>query len=292
MPTFCGIIGSVLHGKVEGIFPQDLSSLAKKLHELPDISSSNHSADSISSNIIAGAAQSQQDKELVKLINLAPVMLFMKGSPSQPRCGFSRQIVEILNKESVPFLHFDILSDETVRAGLKAYSDWPTYPQLYVNGSLVGGLDIVKEMIADGKPLKEQLGNCTGSSLHRFPLLIHLNIYHTGIREITLPPPPSTIEERLRALINKAPVMLFMKGDPSTPRCGFSRSIVEILQTSNIQFESFDILSDEDVRASLKTYSDWPTYPQLYVNGSLVGGLDIVKEMAAGGNLLQQLGLN
>jgi Grx4 family monothiol glutaredoxin len=86
--------------------------------------------------------------------------------------------------------------------------------------------------------------------------------------------------------------MLFMKGDPSTPKCGFSRSIVEILQTSNVQFESFDILSDEDVRASLKTYSDWPTYPQLYVNGALVGGLDIVKEMAAGGNLLQQLGLN
>jgi len=70
----------------------------------------------------------------------------MKGEPSAPRCGFSRQIVEILNQTGVPFSHFDVLSDEEIRQGLKKYSDWPTYPQLYVKGELLGGLDIIKEM--------------------------------------------------------------------------------------------------------------------------------------------------
>jgi Grx4 family monothiol glutaredoxin len=83
--------------------------------------------------------------------------------------------------------------------------------------------------------------------------------------------------------------MLFMKGSPGAPKCGFSRTIVEMLQAEDIQFATFDILTDEDVRAGLKTYSDWPTYPQLYSKGELVGGLDIVKEMKASGPLSEQL---
>jgi len=73
----------------------------------------------------------------------------MKGNPEAIRCGFSRQIVEVLKTNTIAFDTFDILSDEEVRQGLKAYSDWPTYPQLYVDGKLVGGLDIVKELVAE-----------------------------------------------------------------------------------------------------------------------------------------------
>jgi Grx4 family monothiol glutaredoxin len=131
----------------------------------------------------------------------------------------------------------------------------------------MGGLDIVKEMAAQGD-LKEQL----------------------GVNKVELPT-ISNLQERLKSLINTSLVMLFMKGSPSVPKCGFSRQIVEILQSNNIPFASFDILSDEEVRAGLKTYSDWPTYPQLYVNGVLMGGLDIVKEMAAQGDLKEQLGV-
>ena len=78
-------------------------------------------------------------------------MLFLKGVPSAPRCGFSRQIVEMLDSIDASYGAFDILQDEEVRQGLKEYSDWPTYPQLYVDGELVGGLDIVKEMVEDGE---------------------------------------------------------------------------------------------------------------------------------------------
>jgi Grx4 family monothiol glutaredoxin len=72
------------------------------------------------------------------------------------QCGFSRTIVGMLKEDGVSFGHFNILEDEEVRQGLKTYSDWPTYPQVYVKGELIGGLDILKEMKEDGS-LKDQL---------------------------------------------------------------------------------------------------------------------------------------
>jgi Grx4 family monothiol glutaredoxin len=71
-------------------------------------------------------------------VTAAPVVLFMKGSPSQPRCGFSSKMVDLLKSEGIGFASFDIFSDEEVRQGLKAYSNWPTYPQLYVHGASGG----------------------------------------------------------------------------------------------------------------------------------------------------------
>jgi len=81
------------------------------------------------------------------------------------------------------------------------------------------------------------------------------------------------LEDRLKKLITASKCMLFMKGDPAAPKCGFSRQTVELLQSLNVEFGSFDILSDEEIRQGLKTYSNWPTYPQLYLNGELLGGL-------------------
>lgn len=183
--------------------------------------------------------------------------------------------MELLQEEKIPFGSFDILSDDTVRQGLKEYSDWPTYPQLYMKGELMGGLDIMKEMKEEQASLENGLG-LTAS-------------------DMTMPPvtdekaPPSTLEDRLKALINQNRVMLFMKGLPSGPRCGFSRQMVEMLEEEGISYGSFDILTDNTVREGLKTYSDWPTYPQLYVDGELIGGLDIVKEMKEDGSLKEAL---
>ncbi|XP_028917204.1 glutaredoxin-3 [Ornithorhynchus anatinus] len=207
-----------------------------------------------------GAAGHGEDlaARLKRLIHAAPCMLFMKGSPQEPRCGFSRQMVEILTRHNIQYGSFDIFSDEEVRQGLKAYSNWPTYPQLYVAGELVGGLDIVKELEAS-----QEL-------------------------ETICPKVPS-LEKRLQELTNKASVMLFMKGNKQMAKCGFSKQILEILNDSGVEYETFDILEDEEVRQGLKTYSNWPTYPQLYVKGELVGGLDIVKELKETGELLSTL---
>nr|CAH7720925.1 unnamed protein product [Callosobruchus chinensis] len=97
------------------------------------------------------------------------------------------------------------------------------------------------------------------------------------------------LEDRLKALINRSKVMLFMKGERNAPRCGFSKQIIEILNDLKIQYDTFDILTNEEVRQGLKKYSEWPTYPQLYINGELIGGLDIVKEMTASGDLQSML---
>ncbi|ESN93658.1 hypothetical protein HELRODRAFT_180750 [Helobdella robusta] len=83
-----------------------------------------------------------------------------------------------------------------------------------------------------------------------------------------------SLNDRLKSLITQAPVMVFMKGSPDTPRCGrkssytgFSKTLVQLLNEQGVQFKSFDILNDESIRQGLKEYSNWPTYPQVYING-------------------------
>lgn len=87
------------------------------------------------------------------------------------------------------------------------------------------------------------------------------------------------LTQRLKDLISQYKVMLFMKGTPEAPECGFSANAVAMLVEAGIYFESFDIYSDEDVRQWLKEYSSWPTFPQLYINWELIGGVDIMNEM-------------
>jgi len=88
-------------------------------------------------------------ERLSTLVKAAPVMLFMKGTPSAPQCGFSRQLVALLREKSVKYGFFNILMDDEVRKGLKEFADWPTFPQLWIDGELVGGLDIVKDELGN-----------------------------------------------------------------------------------------------------------------------------------------------
>jgi len=82
-----------------------------------------------------------------KLLKSHKIMLFMKGNPSAPACGFSQRMVALLRKyDGLDYQYFDILQDQEIREGLKAYSNWPTYPQLYAKGQLVGGIDVVEEL--------------------------------------------------------------------------------------------------------------------------------------------------
>lgn len=91
------------------------------------------------------------EERLRSLINSHSLMLFIKGTPSEPRCGFTSQLLSLIKQHNIiDFGYFNILTDDQVRQGLKDFSQWPTYPQIYVRGELVGGLDILNEMIADG----------------------------------------------------------------------------------------------------------------------------------------------
>lgn len=93
------------------------------------------------------------------------------------------------------------------------------------------------------------------------------------------------VQERIKEMVTTHKVFLFMKGTPEMPQCGFSAHVVDILKHYKITFESFDVLSDETIRQGVKEYGDWPTLPQLYVDGKLIGGCDIVTQMARSGEL-------
>ena len=94
-------------------------------------------------------------------------------------------------------------------------------------------------------------------------------------------------QARIDALVKGSPVVLFMKGTTLFPQCGFSSRAISILQHLNVEFETVDVLQDQGVRHGIKEYSDWPTIPQLYVNGEFVGGSDIMMEMYESGELAQ-----
>jgi monothiol glutaredoxin len=99
-------------------------------------------------------------------------------------------------------------------------------------------------------------------------------------------------KEQIEELVNGNSIMLFMKGYPNNPMCGFSAKVAYILTHLNISFESFNVLEDQDIREGIKEYGNWPTIPQLYANGELIGGCDIIIELAQKGELKKELGLD
>lgn len=92
-------------------------------------------------------------------------------------------------------------------------------------------------------------------------------------------------EEKINKILEENKIILFMKGNKLFPQCGFSAKVVEILDSLNIEYKDIDILQDEELRQDLKVYSNWPTFPQLYVNKELIGGCDIIVEMFEKGDL-------
>lgn len=94
---------------------------------------------------------------------------------------------------------------------------------------------------------------------------------------------------RIQHEIEENPVVLFMKGSPIFPQCGFSAAVVGVLSHLGVKFKGVDVLSDPEIRQSIKEFSNWPTIPQLYVKGEFVGGCDIVREMYQSGELQQLL---
>ncbi|KAL0542822.1 hypothetical protein IC582_017901 [Cucumis melo] len=241
---------------------------------------------SVTESKVPPGLSSALQKKIQQLIDSNPIMLFMKGNPEEPRCGFSKKVVDILKEENVKFGSFDILSDNEIREGLKKFSNWPTFPQLYCKGDLLGGSDIAIAMHESGE-LKEVFRDHGIESIVSDEVKIARPDRKGGITENS--GLSEALASRLKTLINSSPVMLFMKGKPDEPKCGFSHKVVEILREENVNFESFDVLSDDEVRQGIKDYSNWSSFPQLYIKGELVGGSDIVLQMQRSGELRKVL---
>ena len=99
----------------------------------------------------------------------------------------------------------------------------------------------------------------------------------------------SQTQQRIEGLIASSPVFVFMKGNKLMPQCGFSNNVVQILNSLGVPFETFDVLSDMEIRQGIKEFSDWPTIPQVYVKGEVLGGSDILIEMYNSGELREKL---
>ncbi|KAI0029424.1 glutaredoxin [Vararia minispora EC-137] len=159
VPAFIILRGHTLLGRISGA---DAAALTKAIaaHTRPPLAVNPLSRTDQAPVRATDKAESQEELEerLRALMNKSRVVLFMKGSPDVPRCGFSRRTVALLREHAIDFTHFDILTDESVRGGLKVLNDWPTFPQLIINGEFVGGLDIVTEMASNGE-LKELLAH-------------------------------------------------------------------------------------------------------------------------------------
>ena len=97
----------------------------------------------------------------------------------------------------------------------------------------------------------------------------------------------NSVHARIQGEVEANPVVLFMKGTPVFPQCGFSAQVVQVLSLLGVKFKAFDVLSDDELRQGIKEFSSWPTIPQLYVKGEFVGGCDIVREMYQSGELAQ-----
>ena len=99
----------------------------------------------------------------------------------------------------------------------------------------------------------------------------------------------SSVQARIEGLVASSPIFVFMKGSKLMPQCGFSNNVVQILNSLAVPFETFDVLSDMEIRQGIKEFSNWPTIPQVYLNGEFIGGSDILIELYNSGELRETL---
>ncbi|KAG2064979.1 glutaredoxin [Suillus decipiens] len=152
VPACLVIQGHSLLTRIEGGDATRLTeAIAKYLGSNLKHSATPQSTISQPSTPLSSETEEQLEVRMRNIMNQSPVVLFMKGEPDAPRCGYSKSAVALLREKGVTFTHFDILSDESVRQGLKRLNDWPTFPQFIVKGEFVGGLDVVKEMKESGE---------------------------------------------------------------------------------------------------------------------------------------------
>jgi monothiol glutaredoxin len=198
-------------------------------------------------------------ERLDRLVAAAPVFAFVVGSPLEPTSDESKALVAQLRALGVLFSAFDMAPAPELAAAVQAR--W---------GAQVGeasrALLFVERQVfpnwRDGAALMRAVPEAS-----------------KGMTEA------EALHEHCVELTRSAPVVVFMKGNVERPRCGFSNQMLTLLMGRGVTFATVDILADEQVRTYMKTLSAWPTFPQLYVGGKFVGGLDVAKELDAEGEL-------
>jgi len=266
-----------------------LDNFSKQNIDLNELEAANKYSSNQKSQSVSKSSSPEEilNLKIKKLINKGDFMIFIKGMPNAAKCGFSNTLLQMLAKLDIKFEYFDILTDESVRQGIKKYSNWPTFPQIYFKGELLGGLDIFKEMIENGE--------IAGMDIEKNSKVEEKEPINEEAKKHIDPAVnlPENVKLKLKSLISQNKIMVFMKGDSFSPKCKFSKLFVSLMQEEGFEpgsYGTFDILQDEQVRQSIKIYSNWPTFPQLYVDGDLIGGVDIIRELILNGEFQECLG--
>jgi len=195
--------------------------------------------------------KSEMYEKIEKLLNTFPVVIFIKGSPHDPFCKFSKSFIEVIKETGIRYRSFDIFKDEKLRCWLRLYSGWKTYPQIYVNGKIIGGLDKMKELIEKGEFMNLIPNECK--------------------REGSI--------EYIKEFLKSNELVVFGKGTRENVSCKASKEVYEILDKNNINFAIFDVKKDEMIRELIKELYNYHYFPQIYCNCKLLGGLKFLKEV-------------
>lgn len=147
-------------------------------------------------------------------------------------------------------------------------------------------IDMVEANLEHARAANAQAKEAVASRTERHPHTVPTSVPGVTTADGDLTP---QLREQLQGLVSGHQVVLFMKGVPDAPRCGFSKAMCELLRGKQVAFGSVDVLADDRVREGMKLLSDWPTFPQLYAQGRLIGGLDAVKGLEASGKLMTAL---
>jgi Grx4 family monothiol glutaredoxin len=261
-------------GELDELLPRAKAAAGSAAPAPPPAAAASTAADASAAaagGAAAGAASGIVSVAAIEaLVSRTGAGAIIKGRPEAPSCGYSAALVDLLRAANVDFSTFDVLADgnNAMREALKAHFGFSTYPQLWVRGALVGNLETLEKLAA-----QPHVGGAA------------------GLAAALGAPTREPVQEKLLRLSRQRPVVLFMKGSADAPQCGFSARAVQVLRAVGVdpgdaaRFASVDILRDPDVRSGMKAFSSWPTFPQLYVDGTFVGGLDIMQEMQAEGEL-------
>lgn len=185
--------------------------------------------------------------QLAKMLNQSKIVLLLNGTVEKPLDEASKALLDKVNalKCEYSIIDMSVKSEFVEHLGKNVQ-----VPFVYMDGKAacdINGLDQLAEQ----------------------------EVFKVGLKQRKL-----TVNERIEELLKGSKVLLFMKGSPDSPQCGFSQKTIGILKKyDGLKYDHFDILQDNEIREGLKKYSNWPTYPQLYVKGDLIGGIDIIQEM-------------
>lgn len=182
--------------------------------------------------------------EIEAILASGPMVAFIKGTPSEPKCKFTRKLLGHFNELELTFKHFNILEDEKVRSWLKLYSNWPTYPQVYINQELIGGVDIVVELIESGEFMDMVPKECKKPSA----------------------------TEMFDQMLSSFDVVVLIEGTPDKPSTEESKSMINTLNTNSIKYVTVDYSAlSEDVKKHISTTYSVTELPYIFLKKTPFG---------------------